>query len=129
MIDGFQRVLDHIRSIAGSEYEKGRLFERLMKRYFQQDPLYRDRFSNVWLWGEWSATRPDFSANDTGIDLVAEEREGGVCAIQCKCYAPGTRISKKHLDSFISASAPPHLPPPTLVVTRDAWGAHAAKNT
>ena len=69
MIDGFQRVLDHIRFIAGSEFEKGRLFERLMKRYFQQDPLYRDRFSNVWLWGQWAATRPDFSANDTGIDL------------------------------------------------------------
>lgn len=101
MIDGFQRVLDHIRSIAGSEFEKGRLFERLMKRYFQQDPLYRDRFSKVWLWSDWAATRPGFSAKDTGIDLVAEEREGGVCAIQCKCYAPGTRISKKHLDSFI----------------------------
>ena len=24
---------------------------------------------------------------------------------QCKCYAPGTRISKPHLDSFIAASA------------------------
>ena len=47
MIDGFQRVLDHIRSIAGLEYEKGRLLERLMKRCFQQDPLYRDRFSKV----------------------------------------------------------------------------------
>ena len=34
MSNGFQRVLDHIRSIAGSEAEKGRLFERLMKTYF-----------------------------------------------------------------------------------------------
>ena len=39
MTDGFQRVLDHIRSIAGTEVEKGRLFERLMKTYFKQDPL------------------------------------------------------------------------------------------
>ena len=105
MTDGFQRVLDHIRAIADTEAEKGRLFERLMKTYFQQDPLYRERFAEVRLWSEWAATRPDFDGTDTGIDLVAEEREGGVCAIQCKCYAPGTRISKPDLDSFISASA------------------------
>ena len=47
MSNGFQRVLDHIRSIAGTEAEKGRLFERPMKAYFRQDPLYGDRFSGV----------------------------------------------------------------------------------
>ena len=105
MSNGFQQVLDHIRSIADSEFDKGQLFERLMKTYFTQDPLYRDRFSEVWLWSEWAALRADFDGKDTGIDLVAEESTGGYCAIQCKCYAPGTRISKAHLDSFISASA------------------------
>ena len=98
-------MLDHIRSIADSESEKGRLFERLMKTYFIKDPLYKERFSEVWLWSEWADLRPDFEGTDTGIDLVAEERQGGYCAIQCKCYAPGTQISKPHLDSFISASA------------------------
>ena len=47
MTDGFQRVLDHIRSLAGTQAEKGRLFERLMKAYFTADPLYRDRFAAV----------------------------------------------------------------------------------
>lgn len=46
MIDGFQRVLDQIRAIADTEAEKGRLFERLMRTFFQQDPLYRQRFSH-----------------------------------------------------------------------------------
>ena len=54
MSRGFQNVLDHIRAVAGSEVEKGRLFERLMKAYFEQDPLYRDRFSDVWLWSQWT---------------------------------------------------------------------------
>ena len=90
MNDGFQRVLDHIRSTAETEFAKGKLFERLMKTYFREDPLYSDRFSKVWLWSEWAATRSDFDANDIGIDLVAEERDGDYCAIQCKCYAPGT---------------------------------------
>ena len=78
MSDSFQRVLDHIRSIAGTETEKGRLFERLMKAYFVKDPLYRDRFSDVWLWSEWAPLRPDFAGGDTGIDLVADERGGGL---------------------------------------------------
>ena len=127
MTDGFQRVLDHIRSIAGTEVEKGRLFERLMKAYFQQDPLYRDRFSDVRLWSEWAATRPDFDGADVGIDLVAEERAGGVCAIQCKCYAPSTRISKAHIDSFISASAREPFTSLIIVDTGDGWGPNAVK--
>ena len=127
MTDGFGRVLDHIRSIAGTEVEKGRLFERLMKAYFQQDPLYRDRFSYVRLWSEWAATRPDFDGADIGIDLVAEERAGGVCAIQCKCYAPDTRISKAHLDSFISASAREPFTARIVVDTGDGWGPNAVK--
>ena len=127
MTDGFQRVLDHIRSIADTEAEKGRLFERLMKTYFVQDPLYRERFSDVWLLSEWAAIRPDFDGSDIGIDLVAEEREGGYCAIQCKCYAPGTRISKAHLDWFIAASARDPFTARIVVDTGDEWGPKAVK--
>ena len=55
MNNGFQGVLDHIRSISNSEAEKGRLFERLMKAYLIKDRLYRERFSDVWLWSDWVA--------------------------------------------------------------------------
>ena len=127
MTDGFQRTLDHIRSIADSEADKGRLFERLMKTYFIKDPLYKERFSEVWLWSEWADLRPDFEGTDTGIDLVAEERQGGYCAIQCKCYAPGTQISKPHLDSFISASARDPFTARIVVDTGDGWGPNAVK--
>ena len=127
MISGFQRTLDHIRSIADSETQKGRLFERLMKTYFIKDPLYKERFSHVWLWSEWGRLQPGFDGADTGIDLVAEEREGGYCAIQCKCYAPGTRISKPHLDSFISASARDPFTARIVVDTGDRWGRTAVK--
>ena len=127
MSNGFQRILDHIRSIADSEAHKGRLFERLMKTYFTQDPLYKNRFSGVWLWSEWAARRPDFTGNDIGIDLVAAERERGHCAIQCKCYAPDTRISKADLDSFIAASARDPFTARIVVDTGDEWGATAKK--
>ena len=127
MNGGFQRVLDHIRSVAGTEAEKGRLFERLMKAYFREDPLYRDRFAEVRLWSEWAATQRGFDGADIGIDLVAKERAGGFCAIQCKCHAPGTRIAKAHLDSFISASAREPFTARIVVDTGDGWGPNAVK--
>ncbi len=127
MSNGFQGVLDHIRSVADSEAAKGRLFERLMKRYFAQDPIYRDRFSDVRLWSDWAEARPGFSRVDTGVDLVAEERAGGVCAIQCKCHAPRTRISKAHIDSFISASNRDPFTARIVVDTGDEWGPNAVK--
>ena len=125
---GFQKTLDHIRSIADSEAHKGRLFERLMKTYFTEDPHYKRRFSQVWLWSEWVRHMPGFKGTDTGVDLVAEESQGGYCAIQCKCYAPGTRISKPHLDSFISASARDPFTARLCVDTGDSWGP-TARNT
>ena len=125
MSDGFQQALDQIRTDAGSHAKRGALFERLMKRYFRQDPVYTDRFSDVWRWSEWAARRPEFAGQDTGVDLVAEEREGGYCAIQCKFHAPGTRISKDALDSFISASARDPFARRMVVDTGAEWGPNA----
>ncbi len=127
MSRSFQDVLDQIRSMAETEAHQGRLFERLMKTYFSQDPVYSERFSAVWLWSEWAARMPDFDGADIGVDLVAEEREGGYCAIQCKCHAPRTRIAKPHLDSFISASAREPFTARIVVDTGDAWGPNAVK--
>ena len=124
----FHRTLDQLRSIAENEREKGALFERLMRKYFTEDPLYRDRFANVWLWAEWPAHYPGFDRADTGIDLVAQERDGsGYCAIQCKCYAPGTTVGKPQLDSFVSASARDPFTSRIVVDTGDEWGPNALK--
>ncbi len=48
--------------------------------------------SKVWLWSEWPGRcgRPD-----TGIDLVAEDADGGgLTAIQCKFYLPDHQVSR-----------------------------------
>ena len=126
-MSSFQQVLDHIRATSESEAQKGRLFERLMKTYFEQDPLYHDRFASVSLWSDWAAEQYGFDGTDIGVDLVAEERTGGHCAVQCKCYAPGTRISKGHLDSFISASARDPFTSRIVVDTGDEWGDNARR--
>ncbi len=102
---GFKATLDYIREAANTEHKKGELFERLMLIYFSEDPDYKEEFSDVWLWKQWAQLRTDFDATDIGIDLVAEKHDGSFCAIQCKCYAEDTRISKLHIDTFLSASA------------------------
>ena len=58
------------------------------------------------------------------VDLVAEERGGGFCAIKCKCkcYALGAQIAKSHLDSFISASAREPFTVRTVIASGDEWG-------
>ena len=124
---GFQSTLDYIRETARSERQKGELFERLMLTYFSQDPDYQQQFSEVWLYKDWAALQTGYDANDIGIDLVAKERDGGYCAIQCKCYAENTRISKPHLDSFISASAGERFTSRLIVDTGGEWGPNALR--
>ena len=102
---GLQGVLNYIREEASTPYRTGKEFERLIKRYLRVDPIYKRRFSDVWLWREWAAGRTDFDATDIGIDLVAQESTGEYCAIQCKCYDTDRRVSKGDIDSFIAASA------------------------
>ena len=128
MISDFQNTLDHIQSTSDSTAHQGRLFERLMKSYFLKDPLYRERFPEVWLWSEWAKERPDFSGTDIGIDLVAAERgsEGEYCAIQCKCFAPETKASKPQIDSFVSASAVDPFAA-RIFVNTGGWGPNALK--
>ena len=122
---GFQGALNYIREVAPSESHKGRFFEKLMQAYFREDPIYKKRFSEVRLWSEWAAYRTDFDGIDIGIDLVAQEAEGGYCAIQCKCYAPDTQITKGHLDSFIAASAREPFTSRMVVDTGGEWGPNA----
>ena len=124
---GFQSALAYIREKAQSEYHKGKLFERLMQRYFSVDPVYKDRFSEVWLWSEWAEHRTEFDGVDIGIDLVAEEQEGGYCAIQCKCYAPDTRITKGDLDSFLAAASLEPFTSKIIVDTGGEWGENARR--
>ena len=101
----FQSVLDYIRGHARSEHQKGELFERLMLKYFTEDPDCKEQFSGISLWKHWAALRTDYDTNDIGVDLVVQKHDGSYCAIQCKCYAEDPRVSKLHLDLFIAASA------------------------
>ncbi|MDE0323505.1 MAG: DEAD/DEAH box helicase family protein [Candidatus Poribacteria bacterium] len=125
--NGFYGALNYIRENADTEYGKGRYFERLIRAYLLEDPFYKKRFSEVYLWSEWGQLRPEFDGKDMGIDLVAQERDGGYCAIQCKCYAEDKRISKTDLDSFISESNREPYTARMFVDTGKSWSANLLK--
>jgi predicted helicase len=116
-------VLEVLRTSSTTEREKGEKFERLIKAYLQTDPVFADQFSDVWLWSEYPERdgRPD-----TGIDLVARDRDTGQdVAIQCKFFAPDTSVTKPMIDSFLAASGKAGFGERIIVSTSDRWNANA----
>ncbi len=115
-------MLDRFRRMSTVNRHRGTWFEELMVTYLRSDPIYADRFSDVWMWMDW----PDRDGGDTGIDLVAREREtGGYCAIQCKFYEPDHRLSKADIDSFFTASGKGTFTSRMIISTTDNWGKNA----
>ncbi|MGH3188657.1 MAG: DEAD/DEAH box helicase [Streptosporangiaceae bacterium] len=117
-------VLRMIRETSVTNHERGSRFEKLMRSYLGIDPAWAEQFSRVWLWADW----PGAAANkqDTGIDLVAQDREtGGFCAIQCKFYEPDHTVSKADIDSFFTASGKGGFTRRMIISTTEKWGPHA----
>ncbi|MHB1582499.1 MAG: DEAD/DEAH box helicase [Acidimicrobiales bacterium] len=117
----FAKIREHVATDVG----RGLVFQRLIKAFLTEDPLFAERFSRVWQWGEWPGRPP--GEPDTGIDLVAEERDGGLCAIQCKFYAPSTTIGRDDIDRFLVASGRRPFTARLFVSTTERWGRNAEK--
>jgi predicted helicase len=103
--------------------KRGPQFERLCRWYLTNAPEYRGRFKRVWLWQDW----PDAWGPDAGIDLVAEEHDGGLWAIQTKAYDPAYAIKKADVDSFLSESSRPQFSYRLLIATTDRLGPTARR--
>lgn len=123
MTKSIHDILDQFREQATSNRDLGDRFERLICRYLQLDPLYVDRFSNVWMWNEWPLKG---KVGDVGIDLVAQERAtGDYCAIQCKFFLPDHTLTKENIDSFFTASGKTLFTSCLIVSTTDRWSKNA----
>lgn len=116
-------ILAQFREDVTSNRELGDRFERLICRYLELDPLYRDRFSGVWMWNEWPLKG---HVGDVGIDVVAQERATGeYCAIQCKFYLPDHTLAKEDIDSFFTAFGKKQFTSGMIVSTTDKWSGNA----
>ena len=108
---------------APSNSERGTKFEQLMVRYFELDPLLSQQYEKVWRWIDWPGRK---GKPDTGIDLVARERDTGeFTAIQCKFYEPTHTLAKGDIDSFFTASGKTPFSNRVIISTTDRWGRNA----
>lgn len=118
-------VLSYLRANSTSQRAKGTYFEKLCVAFLRQDPGMQQQFSKVWLYADW-AKQHNQPQTDTGIDIIAEVREGGVCAAQCKFFARGHAIQKADIDSFFTASGKHPFTRRLIFDTTDApWSKNA----
>ena len=119
----FRDVLAELDASAQSTVEKGHSFERLVKAFLERDKAQAQRFAHVWLWTDWPGNQ---GQHDVGIDVVAEERDGGdLVAIQCKFYGPSTQVDRDDVNSFLGAYGAPEFAKGIFVSTSDNWTGHA----
>ena len=123
-MSSFFDLITTYRINAKSEREKGTYFELLCIKYFQNEPAYADLFIQVQTYTEW-AKEQDLTGKDTGIDLVATDKDGGFCAIQCKLYDAERKVSKAEIDSFLSAASKTYFKSRIIVSTTNEWSQNA----
>ncbi len=105
--------------------QKGAAFEQLVKAFLEQDRAQSKRFDKVWLWSEWPGNQ---NRHDTGIDIVARERDSGeLVAIQCKFYRPGSSIALDQLNKLLAAYSVDTFSRGIFVSTTEKWTANAEK--
>src|SRR5688500_15384883 len=92
-------------SLSDEEHARGVQFEAIAKWFLENEPAYRLRLRRVWLWRTW----PGRWGLDAGIDLVAEDNDGVLWAIQAKAYAKDYAITKADVDKFLSESSRRHI--------------------
>ena len=112
-----------IRSLDSDPLRRGKQFEKITKWWLQNDPIHSRDVKKVWLWDDW----PDRPGRDIGVDLVAEMRDGSLCAIQSKCFDMGRDIPKSELDSFVSAASTRTFKHRWLVASTDGLSANARR--
>ena len=105
------------------ERVRGRQWERICAWYLTHDAGYRSLVRRVWLWSEW----PGRWGLDAGIDLVAEDVEGRLWAVQAKCYDASYTVTKRDLDTFLSESSRPQFSFRLLIATTDLLSENARR--
>ncbi|WP_407533553.1 DEAD/DEAH box helicase [Acinetobacter baumannii] len=123
-MSSFFDLINTYRTTAKTEREKGTYFELLCIKYFENEPFYKEEFSRVQTYTDW-AKEQGLSGKDTGIDLVATTKDGEFHAIQCKLYDADRTVSKKEIDSFLSAASKTYFSRRIIVSTTHKWSDNA----
>lgn len=114
----FQEILEKIRKESSNSRQLGTKFETLTLQFLRTDRHYKNQFTKVQTWKEWSEQN-NILRRDEGIDLVATLPNGTFCGIQCKCYDDAGNINYKGLSTFLASCSSYKMIRPILVYTGD----------
>jgi superfamily II DNA or RNA helicase len=117
------RLHDLLAGLDEDRLRRGKQFERICKWFLTNDSLYQHQVRRVWLWDEW----PGRWGADAGIDLVVEDREGSLWAVQAKAYDPAYSVTKADVGTFLSESSRPQFSYRLLIATTNRVGSTARR--
>ena len=130
-MSALRTLLDTLRTDARYESEKGTYFEDLTLLYLKNESAYKDRYSDIWTYGDWAngdGKGYGRDGSDEGIDLVAKTQgTNEYHAIQCKFYDATHTLAKRDIDSFFTASGQEPFAHRLIVASTDKWGLRAEK--
>ena len=90
--------------------------------YLKNEPTYKALYQNVWLLSEVPESY-GIPKKDTGVDLVAEQKNGDLVAIQAKFYT--NKVGKSEINSFVAELGKSYYQRGLIVSTMDDWNSNA----
>ncbi|ORI36673.1 helicase [Leuconostoc mesenteroides subsp. cremoris] len=119
----FNDLIEQINQTAGDvQRERGTLFEKLVLAYLKHEPTYKALYQNVWLLSD-VPDKYGISKKDTGVDLVAEQKNGDLVAIQAKFYIH--KVGKDAINSFVAELGKNYYQHGLIISTVDEWNNNA----
>ncbi len=101
--------------------ERGLRFEPILRDALLASPSHQ--FSEVWLWDDWRGR----DGGDRGIDLVAEDLDGGLWGIQSKLYDVDGSLTWGELATWVATTRRAPWTHRLLVSPCDQLSANAKK--
>lgn len=121
----FISLLNEIDSEKRTQRDRGTLFEHLTIAYLTNEPIYKRLYEKVWKINE-VPEEYNIPKKDTGVDLVAKERQTGeLVAIQCKFHGKDNKIKKDDIDSFLNEVGKTYYSKGLIVSSTDEWTQNA----
>lgn len=119
----FDKLIDQINETAGDvQRDRGTLFEKLVVAYLKNEPTYKNLYSDVWMLADVPAEF-NIPKKDTGVDIVAKQKDGNLIAIQAKFY--NQKVSKETINSYLAELGKAYYQGGLIISTVDDWNQNA----
>jgi predicted helicase len=119
----FDNLIQQINQTADNiQRERGNLFEKLALAYLKNEPTYKRLYKNVWLLNK-VPIEYGIPKKDTGVDLVAEQFNGDLVAVQAKFYQG--KVGKDQINSFVAELGKNYYQHGLIISTVDDWNKNA----